>query len=125
MKKIIYIVSILFVAIVITTIAYALFDFNHENLIIIFFSSLISIIITEYVRKVINDVNVQDSILKILHDNMVIDWYKRENIQSKMKITVASEMSNKMSDKDKTKKIADDIVSYLVNEYFEVSKISK
>lgn len=51
MKKIIYIVSILFVAIVITTIAYALFDFNHENLIIIFFSSLISIIITEYVRK--------------------------------------------------------------------------
>lgn len=50
-KKIIYIVSILFVAIVITTIAYALFDFNHENLIIIFFSSLISIIITEYVRK--------------------------------------------------------------------------
>ena len=28
MKKIIYIVSILFVAIVITTIAYALFDFN-------------------------------------------------------------------------------------------------
>ena len=42
MKKIIYIVSILFVAIVITTIAYALFDFNHENLIIIFFSSLIS-----------------------------------------------------------------------------------
>ena len=32
MKKIIYIVSILFVAIVITTIAYALFDFNHENL---------------------------------------------------------------------------------------------
>lgn len=51
MKKIIYIISILFVAIVITTIAYALFDFNHENLIIIFFSSLISIIITEYVRK--------------------------------------------------------------------------
>lgn len=51
MKKIIYIVSILFIAIVITTIAYALFDFNHENLIIIFFSSLISIIITEYVRK--------------------------------------------------------------------------
>lgn len=51
MKKIIYIVSILFVAIVITTIAYALFDFNHENLIIIFFSSLISIIITEYIRK--------------------------------------------------------------------------
>ena len=51
MKKIIFIVSILFVAIVITTIAYALFDFNHENLIIIFFSSLISIIITEYVRK--------------------------------------------------------------------------
>ncbi len=51
MKKIVYIISILFVAIVITTIAYALFDFNHENLIIIFFSSLISIIITEYVRK--------------------------------------------------------------------------
>ena len=51
MKKIIYIVSILFVAIVITTIAYALFDFNLENLIIIFFSSIISIIITEYVRK--------------------------------------------------------------------------
>lgn len=51
MKKIIYIISILFVAIVITTIAYALFDFNHENLIIIFFSSLISIVITEYVRK--------------------------------------------------------------------------
>ena len=51
MKKIIYIVSILFVSIVITTIAYDLFDFNHENLIIIFFSSLISIIITEYVRK--------------------------------------------------------------------------
>lgn len=51
MKKIVYIVSILFVAIVITTIAYALFDFNHENLTIIFFSSLISIIITEYVRK--------------------------------------------------------------------------
>ena len=36
MKKIVYIISILFVAIVITTIAYALFDFNHENLIIIF-----------------------------------------------------------------------------------------
>lgn len=51
MKKIVYIISILFVAIVITTIAYALFGFNHENLIIIFFSSLISIIITEYVRK--------------------------------------------------------------------------
>lgn len=81
--------------------------------------------IAEYVRKVINDVNVQDSILKILHDNMVIDWYKRENIQSKMRITVASEMTNKMTDKDKAKEIADDIVSYLVNEYFEVSKISK
>lgn len=81
--------------------------------------------IAEYVRKVINDVNVQDSILKILHDNMVIDWYKRENIQSKMRITVASAMTNKMTDKDKAKEIADDIVSYLVNEYFEVSKISK
>lgn len=81
--------------------------------------------IAEYIRKVINDVNVQDSILKILRDNMVIDWYKRENIQSKMKIAVASEIAIKMTDKDKAKKIADDIVSYLVNEYFEVSKISK
>ena len=41
MKKIIYIVSILFVAIVITTIAYALFDFNLENLIIIFFCFIV------------------------------------------------------------------------------------
>lgn len=51
MKKIIYIISILFIVIIISIIAYVLFDFNHENLIIIFFSSLISIIITEYVRK--------------------------------------------------------------------------
>ena len=53
MKKVIYCFSILFIAIIISIIAYILFNFNYENLKIIFFSSLISIAVTECIKKYI------------------------------------------------------------------------
>lgn len=78
--------------------------------------------ISLYIQKNINDINLQKLILKIIEENMVIDWYKRENIQSKMRIAITSEIVNKTGDKDNAKKSADDIVSYLISEYFEFSK---
>ena len=74
------------------------------------------------VSDYINDLLEPELAIKIynsIQENMVVDWYKRENIISKMKRAILSLLSNKI---DEPKKIAESIVNYTVNEYVKISK---
>ena len=53
-----------------------------------------------------------------LHNSMLVDWYKRESVQSKMKVVIASIIGKAI---DNPREIAADIVNYLVDRYINLS----
>lgn len=57
-------------------------------------------------------------VFSVLEKNMIVDWYKRDSIKSKMRITVTSKIGKKV---DNPKEMADEIVNYLVDGYMNLS----
>lgn len=72
----------------------------------------------EYILTAVPD-DLADEIFVSLQNNMVVDWYKRENIISTMKRSISILLLNKI---DKPKDVAGSIVKYAVNEYIKISK---
>lgn len=59
-----------------------------------------------------------EAVYNILQRNMVIDWYNRESIKSKMRMEIVSQILNKV---DNARELASDIVNYIVDEYIKIS----
>lgn len=73
------------------------------------------------IRKYTNDRlgdALGEAVYNILQRNMVIDWYNRESIKSKMRMEIVSQILNKV---DNARELASDIVNYIVDEYIKIS----
>lgn len=58
-----------------------------------------------------------EKIFDVLLSDMLVDWYKRDNIKSKMKMDVVALMGEST---DNPKKVAAEIVNYMVEEYIKL-----
>ena len=74
--------------------------------------------IKEYIFERL-DCELGETVLNILLDNMVIDWYRRDNIKSKMKVEIVSKIRQSVQE---PKRIAANIVKYIVDEYINMAE---
>lgn len=94
-----------------------------QNVIVNVDDSILDKHIEAYIKEIISNPEINTNIISILHDNMrEIDWYKRENIQSKMKMHIAKilvkdDAENNISAKEK----ANNIVKFVVDDYIKLA----
>lgn len=90
-------------------------DITEENI------SVFNRKLYDYISSVVPD-ELTDEIYNSLKSNMVVDWYKRENIISTMKRAVSIILLHKI---DAPKDAAATIVKYAVDEYVKISEQQK